>query len=213
MLPLLQKACNAMLTVDVDHAEMARFGWIGGQSRDRDIGASVLMLFEHTPVIHLVNMVAGEDEHILRLFRTNGIDVLIDRVRRSHVPVFADPLHGRQNFDKFADLAPENVPAFANLTIQRQRLVLREDKNAAQAGIDTVRKRDVDDAIDAAEGHGRFGAIASKGIEALSSASGEQNSERIFHSRTVTGTPSLVTAYRCNMERERCFYATRHTST
>jgi len=62
---------------------------------------------------------------------------------------------------------------------------LGENEDAAQAGVDAVGKRDVDDAVDAAEDHGGFGAIASERVEALTGASSEQDSERIFHSHTL----------------------------
>ena len=139
---------------------MAAFRRVGHQGRDRDVGGGVLMLLEHTPIIHFVDVVAREDDHVLRLLRADRINVLVNRVGRPHVPVLADPLHRRQDFDELADFSPENVPAFANLPIQRQRLVLRQDKHPAQARVDAVGKRDVDDAVNAAEGYGRLRAVA-----------------------------------------------------
>src|SRR5208282_1115324 len=61
-------------------------------------------------------------------------------------------------------------PALADLTIQRERLVLRENKDAPQAGVDAIGKRDVDDTVDAAEGYGGFGAVAGERIEAFPGA-------------------------------------------
>ena len=153
----------------------------------------------------------AEDEHVLGLLGADGIDVLIDRVGRPHVPVLADPLHGRQDFDELADLTAENIPAFADLAIERKRLVLRQDKDAAQAGVDAVGKRDVDDAVDAAEGHGRFGAVAGERIEAFACASGEQDSERIFHHwHTVIGTRiDAAQRGRCPTQRAILAQATR----
>src|SRR5258707_2973134 len=178
-----------MVVVDVDDAKMPAFLRFGRQSCDGDIGGGILVLLEHATVIHFVDVVAGEDEHVFGLLGANGIYVLIDRVGRPHVPVLADPLHGRQDFDELADFTAENVPTFADLTIQRERLILSEDIDAAQTRVNAVGERDVDDAVDAAEGHGRFGAGAGGRIEARACASGEQNSERIFHWHTVIGTP------------------------
>ena len=59
------------------------------------------------------------------------------------------------------------------MTVERQRLVLREDVNLAQIGVDAVRERDVDDAVVAAEGYCRFGAIAREREETLARASGQ----------------------------------------
>ena len=77
---------------------------------------------------------------------------------------------------------PYNVsPTFANMTVQRQRLVLREDVNLAQVRVHAIGERDVDDAIDAAEGYGRFGTVTGEGIKALSCAAGQQDSQSISH--------------------------------
>jgi len=38
------------------------------------------MLLEHAAVVHLVDVVAGEDEDVTRLLSTDGIDVLVDSV-------------------------------------------------------------------------------------------------------------------------------------
>ncbi len=73
------------------------------------------------------------------------------------------------------------APAFANMTVQRQRFVLGQDVNPAQVRVDAVGERDVDDAIDAAEGDGRLRAIAGQGIKTLSCASRQQDSESVSH--------------------------------
>src|SRR5271156_71512 len=163
---------------------MAAVGRVSRQGSDGDVGGSIHVLLEHAPIIHFVNVVTGEDDHVLRLLRADGVDVLVDGVGRPHVPVFADSLHGGQDFDELANFTAKNVPAFANLAIQRERLVLGEDKDAAQAGVDAVGERNIDDAVDAAEGYGWFGAVAGERIEALAGASSEQDSERIFHRHT-----------------------------
>src|SRR6202158_1811450 len=196
-----------MVVVDVDDPKMAAFGRVGRQSGDGDVGAGVLVLLEHAAVIYFVYGVAGEDEHVFGLLGADGIDVLIDRVGRPHIPVLADPLHGGQDFDKLADLTAKNIPAFADLTIQREGLVLSEDIDAPQARVDTVRKRDVDDAVDAAEGYGWFGAVAGERIEALACASSGQKFERIFYLANCIGTP-----YGRNVQLGRCPGSTRNTS-
>ena len=88
---------------------------------------------------------------------------------------------GGQNFDEFSHFAAKNVPAFADVAIQRERFVLRENVDAAQIGVEAVGKSDVDDAVNSAEGHGGFGAVARERIKALTGASCKKNSESVFH--------------------------------
>jgi hypothetical protein len=77
------------------------------------------MLLEHQPVIHLVNVVAGEDEHVLGLLGPDGIDILVNRVGRALVPLVADALHGREHFHELPHFASYDVPAFADVSIER----------------------------------------------------------------------------------------------
>ena len=126
-------------------------------------------------------MVAGKNQHVLGLLGADGINILINRVGRALIPLVADPLHGRQDFDELAHLAAQNVPAFADMAVERERLVLGEDVNAAQVGVQAVGKRDVDDAIDAAESDCGLGPIASERIKALPGAACQENPESIFH--------------------------------
>ena len=139
------------------------------------------MLLQHQPVVHLVDVVAGQDEDVLGLLAANGVDVLIDGVGGAQVPVLADALHGRQNLDELAQVAGHDVPALADVAVQRQGLVLGEDVDVAQVGVDAVGERDVDDAVIAAEGDRRLGAVARQGIQAFARAAGQQDSQRVFH--------------------------------
>ena len=112
-------------------------------------------------------MVAGENEHMFRLFGADGVDILVHRVRGALVPLFTDPLHGRQYFDELSHLAAQDVPALADVPIQRQRFVLGENVDSPQVRVDAIGEGDIDDAIDAAEGDGRFCPVARQGIEPL----------------------------------------------
>ena len=143
--------------------------------------AECVVLLEHLAVVHLVDVVAGKNEHVLGLLGADGVDVLVNGVGGAHVPVVAHALHGRQDLDELAHLAGHDVPAFADVAVERERLVLGEDVDPAQVGVDAVGERDVDDAVDAAEGDGGFGAVAGEGIEPFSRASSQQDSQRVFH--------------------------------
>src|SRR5882672_12779546 len=113
---------------------------------------------------------------MLGLFGADRINVLIDGVGCSHIPVVTYPFHRRQDLDELADFTAENVPSLADMPVERERLVLGEDVDAVQTGVQTVGKRNIDDAIDAAEGYSRFRAIAGQRIKTFARASGEQDS-------------------------------------
>ena len=143
------------------------------------------MLLHHLAVIHFVDVIAGEDEDVLGLLGADGINVLVNGVGCALIPLVADPLHGGKDFDELSDFAAEDVPALADVTVQRQGFVLGEDVNAAQVRVEAVGEGDVDDAVHASEGDGGLGAVASKRIKAFSGAACEKDSESVFHGHTT----------------------------
>ena len=59
---------------------------------------------QHLVVVHLVDVVAREDQGLFRRFGLDALKILKYRVRRPLVPVLVHALHGRQHFDVFAQL-------------------------------------------------------------------------------------------------------------
>ena len=126
-----------------------------------------LVLLEHELVVHLVDVIAGEKKHVLGTLAADGIDVLVDGIGGSLVPVLTDALHGRKNFDELAKLAGDHLPGLADVAIEGERLVLGEDVDLAQVGVDAVGKGYVNNAVDAAKGDSGLGAVAGQRIKPL----------------------------------------------
>ena len=140
------------------------------------------MLLEHAGVVHLVDVVAGEDDDVLRLLRADGVDVLVDGVGGALVPGLGDALHGGKDLDELAEfLGDDGAPALADMAVEREGLVLGEDVDVAKLGVDAVGEGEVDNAVLAGEGYGGLGAVAGKGEKTLASSTGEENTKRISH--------------------------------
>jgi hypothetical protein len=183
---LFFEAVDAAVFVDVDYAEAEGLGGINLDGSECDIGGGIEMLGHHLAVIHFVDVIAGEDEDMLGLLGAYGINVLINGVGGALIPLVADPLHGGKDLDELSDLAAEDVPAFADVAVERKGFVLGEDVNAAQVGVEAVGESDIDDAIHASEGDGGLGTVAGKRIKALSGAACEKDSESVFHGHGAT---------------------------
>ena len=137
---------------------------------------------QHAGVVHLVDVVAGEDEDVLGLFGADGVDVLVDGVGGALVPGLGDALHGREDLDELAELVGDDrAPALADVAVERERLVLGEDVDVAEVGVDAVGEGDVDDAVLAGERNGRLGAIAGEGEEPFAGTTGKQDTKCISH--------------------------------
>ena len=87
---------------DLDDAKLRDLIGADGQGGEGDFGAGVAVLLEHAGVVHLVDVVAGEDDDVLGFFGADGVDVLVDGVGGALVPGFGDALHGREDLDELA---------------------------------------------------------------------------------------------------------------
>src|SRR6516164_5115264 len=67
------------------------------------------------------------------------------------------------------------------MAVEGERLVLGDHENAAQVGVHAVGKGDVDNAIDAAERHGRLGTITREREKTLARPSGQETNQRIVN--------------------------------
>ena len=132
------KAGNAIVRVNRHNAESISFAGIDLNGGQGHVGGQVNMLPEHEVIIHFVDVIAGEDQHVARLLRTDGINILINRVCGALVPLLADALHGRQHFDELSQFAGDDVPAFTNVAVEGEGLVLGENINPAQVGVNTI---------------------------------------------------------------------------
>ena len=175
------KPSDAPVRVGFDDAEAA--GGFRGVDFDRGhghVGAGVHVLLQHFLVIHFVDVVAGKNDGVAGALAADGINILVNGVGGAEIPVRGDAHLRRQDFDEFAQ-AHQRRPALADVAVQAERFVLRENEDAAQVAVDAVGERDVDDAVDAAEGNGGLGAVARQRPQPLALAAGQQNADGVAH--------------------------------
>src|SRR6516162_6341425 len=87
----------------------------------------------------------------------------------------------RKDVNIFAQLRAEKTPAIVDVAVQAARFELGEHQNFAQPAVDAVGESEVDDPVIAAEGHGRFGAVARERLEACPLAAGQDQGEHFLH--------------------------------
>ncbi len=116
------------------------------------------MLLQHDLVIHLVDVVARQNDHIFDPIRINDINVLRHGIGSAQIPfAFRHPLRRGQNIQIFVPFCPKEPPAALHVADQAVRLVLRRNRHLADAGVQRVRQGKVDDPRLAAKIDRRFG--------------------------------------------------------
>src|SRR5262245_27737571 len=176
------KADDPLIGVHLHDAELAGRNGIGPESTDGDIGADVDVVLHHRLVVHLVDVVAGEDDDVFRPLLFEDVNVLIDGVSGTLIPGFVDSLLRWDDIDEFAQFAIEIVPpTLIDVAIKAHCLVLREEQDAAKVAVEAVGKREVDNAVQAAERDGRFGPVAGERLEACPFAARQDDRQHVLH--------------------------------
>ena len=124
LLGFLLEPYHPAVRADLDHPVTASFlrGRLDGS--DGDFRFVLPVPVQHFAVVHLVDVVAAEDQRFLRRLHFDALEVLKHGIRGALIPVLADPLHGRKNFNVLAHFRGKDIPAVANVPGQVQGFVL-----------------------------------------------------------------------------------------
>ena len=79
---------------------------------------------QHLAIIHLVDVIAGQDEGKVGSLGFDALEILEHGVGRPLVPVLMHPLHGRNHLDVLAQLGGEDSPAVADVADQFEGFIL-----------------------------------------------------------------------------------------
>lgn len=165
--------------VHVHHAEARRLRARDLDAADGHVGAGGDVLLQHDLVVLLVDVVAGENDDVLRVVALDDVDVLRHGVGGAEIPlVLGHALRGRQDVEALVALGAEEVPAVLEVPDQAVRLVLGGDGDAPDPGVQGVRQREIDDPALAAEVDGRLGASVGQFLQAAPASPGEDESHR-----------------------------------
>ena len=80
------KFCNLILFICNYDSEPAGLLHRNRHGSDGYIRLILLVKIQHLLIIHLVNMIAGKNQNIIRIITLHKLHVLINRVRRSRIP-------------------------------------------------------------------------------------------------------------------------------
>ena len=175
---LFFEAHHAPIPIDAHHAKRAGVRERHLRAPDRQVRLARDVKREHSAIVHLVNVVTGEHQHVLRRMPVQHGQVLEDGVGRAAVPRFGNLLLRRQQFDELLEAAVEETPAALDVANQAVRLVLRGHPDAANAGIHAVGEREIDDAELAAERHRRLAAPVGELFQPGAAPTGEHQRDR-----------------------------------
>jgi hypothetical protein len=171
------------MLVDADHAKSARV-----LNRDLDRADHCIRALSDEPVIHLdvvhlVDVIACKNEQELGMLAVDQKHVLVDGVGRATIPIFADSLLRRDGGDVLAQLGVENVPADANVPVERMGFVLDQYRDFAQPRVEAIAQREVDDPVFSAERDRRLRTMRRQRKQPFTLAASQDHREHVLHGR------------------------------
>ena len=153
------EARDAPFLVDLHDAEGLRIAPRDRNGGDGDVRAGLGVLADDVAEIHPVQLIAAQDEQVIEIVREKVNEIFADGIRRALVPGrVGKRLLCREQFHEATGEMIELV-GLRNMPVQRRGIELGKQVNPAQAGIDAIGNRDVDDAIFAGERHSGLGAL------------------------------------------------------
>jgi hypothetical protein len=187
---LLGEAEHAVRLVDREHAEFARALERHLDDAHRDVGLLLDVKADHGAVVHLVDVIPGEHQHVQRTMRADDLHVLPERVRGALVPLRPEALLRRDHLHELAELAAQVAPATLDVLDERVGLVLRQHRDLPDARIHAVREHEIDDPEFAAEGCRGLAAVLGQVLQPLAAAT------RHDHGQRAPGQAAQVAAWR-----------------
>ena len=157
-----------------------------GAYSNGNIGLAVNVELQHLVVIHLVDVVTGENEHILRIVLIDEADILIDCVGSTLVPLSAlQTLVGGKYIN--ATVVQVEIPrsTVADVTVQLQGAVLSQYAYGVDVRIGAVRQRKIDDSVFSTEGNGRLCHFLGQKAQTAALAAGQQHCDTFLLAHDV----------------------------
>ena len=132
---------------------------INATHSDCQIGVVLDVLAQHGPVIHQINMIAGQHEHVFFTLLLHKIKITAHRIRRTQLPVAIGPAPVGLK-QPHTTAGPIQIPRLtdADVIIQAARAILGKHSNIINFAIDAIAQGEVDQAEFAAKGRRRLGA-------------------------------------------------------
>ncbi|MNE53224.1 hypothetical protein D3C80_1479360 [compost metagenome] len=84
---LFIKFINFQVFIRIKDTKAACFLQRNINDRDGAVGVSCFVVLQHSVVVHFVNMIPGQDKHMLRIKLVYKFEIAVNRISRSPVPV------------------------------------------------------------------------------------------------------------------------------
>ena len=178
MCGLLFEVDDLVVLIGDHDAETGCFFHGDGHDCDGSGSACLLVAVEHLVVVHLVDVVTGEDKQIFRIIRIDEIDVLCDCVSGAAIDIQSCVcfLTGSQNeyAAVFGIKAPE--ASLCDIAVQQYGFILGQDTDNVDPTVGTVAEREIDNTVFATVSNCWLSNFVGKIMQTTSPTTGQDHS-------------------------------------
>jgi len=154
---LLHEPRDASRRIGLHDAESLGRLPLDRQGGNGQVGAGCEVVGHEDLEVHLVKLVAAEDEEIFPRALEEVGQILADGIGGALIPTGAGRcLLGGEDFHEAARTEDVEFVGRADVLVQRRAVELREQVDAANTGIQAIADRDINEAVFAAERDGRL---------------------------------------------------------
>ena len=172
---------DAVVLIGIHNAEAAGLIQRHVQNGNGTVRTRFLMLLQHLAVVHFIDMVTGQNQHVVRIITVDEIQILIDRIGGTLIPVCAvASLIRRQNAYTAGHAVQIPGLTVADILIQNKRLILGQNTHGINTGIHAVGHRKIDDTVFAAKLDCRLCRFLRQRVQTGSLAAGQEHSHALF---------------------------------
>ena len=178
---LLVEVHDAPAGVHLEDAERRRLILGDRDDRHGGVGAAGAVGLQHRRVVHAVQLIAREDQDVARRRAPHVTEALADGVGGALEPVAAlFGLLGGQHADERRREHVELV-GHRDVFVQALRVELRQHEDLAQAGVQAVADRDVDQSVFAPDRHRRLRTLEGEREQARAAPAPENDRQHVVH--------------------------------
>ena len=156
---------NAPVRIRGDDAKTRGLLQRHGQGGDGDVRLPLQVKADHLVYVHAVDVVGSEHQDQLRMLILDQVEVLADRVRGALEPAMSLQHLGGHHGDELVRKQGRDGPGVADVLDQRLGLVLHQQINREDPGVDQVAEHEVHDPVARPEGHRRLGALVGERMQ------------------------------------------------
>ena len=153
---------------------------------DGHVGLGAAVQLDHLAVVHAVELVAGEDQHLGHAGLLQVAEVLPHGVGRALVPVA--PFHGLLSGEDLHEPPIERIEVVgaADVAVQADGIELGQHVDAVQSAVDAVGQGDVDQPVLARQRHGGLRSHLGQRIESRATSAAQHQRHDLLHEAPYT---------------------------